>query len=1192
MTERRTFNGGMDSDTNPDMIREGDYIAGWNVRTQRDISGGGGALKPIESTVLAHDSGEAIKFAVGQIEDASRERVYWFKWQPNGDHAIMAWDRRAATAYTVFKKSNGNFLVEILPQTPVTSIAMVGDFLLWVDVNGRQFRIDVERGIKTNHPSYVYPDLSAPTPYALPMIEDDITLGRRAPIAVPQTTKITTEDDITVADVKTNYIERDWFTFAYRFVFRDGSYSVLSTWSRAVPHNRDGELYDAIKIELPKREFLENEIQKIEFCVKRRGAWSIIKTFDRDRDSAAFNNHNSPSSSGMSFYFFNETSGTPLSDEEASIPYFDIPITSRGLEVGKNRVFLSNNKRGYDYPDGMGIILSTKTTGATGTEIKGDYFKVLMGGALGPVELILLLIGPQYGNIAGWYSTTYTFSQFNSNSLPLTISPLPSTKYPIPYTSMPPDDLINYISPSHLGYTITSYTFARPTILGLGSFFGDVKVFRSGATIKVHVLFFDALGRNGGVMHDPESVSLIPTTYLQSDFTTEITYALQNDPSRIPLWARSYAVVRTAPEDYFVAAYSNNVRYGNLDPVDGTYDFTVTAFNDNQKIGIDLTGFITQQIGYVFADGDLVKLIRDDGAEYTLRITGIQGDFLVCDPQDIGLLTGETIYVEIYRPQNEEELYWEVGERFKVLQPGTPGRTLESPNGSLYGDYYVMNRPLGGVSRAVEAMSPNNKYWSDRPSDRGRANTLIYDPPKTFETELAFGGKYIPGTKVNNLGSFFAGDSEILDSKIGAIDKLVYTSRAAQYGSVLLAMGRTEIASIYIERTETYNAVEDGNLLTSTDVIGTVNILRGGHGLANPESVVEADGTVYWFSARSASFVRYDLNGAMNINGKMSALAKWIADKVNTGTNTRDPHLLWAGWDGFNSEYIVRIPKTMSGTFPVTYVTLDDLDEEVVSFTMNTQSSSVPIPLDAGQLYQLYADAHVPITISSFNDYFHGPILASSGFQFVATGAINISVNASTSAPVAIRVVKKTFSPYDHLSLMPRCMAFMDGDNYKGWKSYYRYVPELFSRIGTLMFSFRNGILYSHDGATAGNFYGADYEAGVAMPFNSPINGIKRLKSVAIESDVAPDYVHIRSEVPNIQSSDITDFLDFEGNHYAEVMRDRLTPGSVDYSSNLVSGDQIRGRYFKLFVKWAKNVKFALSIMNISHRTSAGHKTT
>jgi hypothetical protein len=87
-----------------------------------------------------------------------------------------------------------------------------------------------------------------------------------------------------------------------------------------------------------------------------------------------------------------------------------------------------------------------------------------------------------------------------------------------------------------------------------------------------------------------------------------------------------------------------------------------------------------------------------------------------------------------------------------------------------------------------------------------------------------------------------------------------------------------------------------------------------------------------------------------------------------------------------------------------------------------------------------------------------------------------------------------------------------------------------------------------------------------------------------------PKSVHIRTENPNIQSSDIQeqDFTLREGIYYAEVKRNRLFPDN-NYEFNLVSGETIKGDIIYIRIVYDAQLGIDLRYINLKLQPSLGH---
>lgn len=154
----------------------------------------------------------------------------------------------------------------------------------------------------------------------------------------------------------------------------------------------------------------------------------------------------------------------------------------------------------------------------------------------------------------------------------------------------------------------------------------------------------------------------------------------------------------------------------------------------------------------------------------------------------------------------------------------------------------------------------------------------------------------------------------------------------------------------------------------------------------------------------------------------------------------------------------------------------------------------------------------------------------------------------------------------------------------------YSFRPEWMSMVGNRLATFKNGALYLHDGVY-NTFYGKVFDSAIAAVHNEAGNTTKVYQSVAVEGSL-PDRMHFRTEVPNVQSSDLvaSDFSIREGVNYANILRDRLSPNKAGtYEQKLYKGDPVRGevcKYLGLFS--APTTKKTLNFVDIKFNGSKG----
>lgn len=145
-------------------------------------------------------------------------------------------------------------------------------------------------------------------------------------------------------------------------------------------------------------------------------------------------------------------------------------------------------------------------------------------------------------------------------------------------------------------------------------------------------------------------------------------------------------------------------------------------------------------------------------------------------------------------------------------------------------------------------------------------------------------------------------------------------------------------------------------------------------------------------------------------------------------------------------------------------------------------------------------------------------------------------------------------------------MAFDEANNaFEGQRSYH---PENWCCLGTLLISFLNGDLWTHDSAVYNNWYGVQYESSITIPYNENLLQKKAWISLAQVGNKTWDCPEIESSLDSIPSLGLKqqsnlieqDFAVLEGMPTASFLGDELSPGG------LINGDRLRGFY--LIVKY------------------------
>lgn len=425
--------------------------------------------------------------------------------------------------------------------------------------------------------------------------------------------------------------------------------------------------------------------------------------------------------------------------------------------------------------------------------------------------------------------------------------------------------------------------------------------------------------------------------YAYSQGLPAINWNLSNENTlvEIPDWAYYYAPVRTLNlrTRFFIDSIitaSNPAKYVTKD-TNGVYQFTNDVFtNATIGIGLNTAALVQSNLGYVFNEGDICILIESNNTRYELPVIGQAGNYIILKSQDIGNLSNRSFVYEIYTPyqQSEQEVYYEIGQLYPINNPTTADREYSVLFGSFAPDTYALTRNFTNTTYYASAMCPNDLFYQRWDNDGGKPNivTLLGQTNKT--QYIRWSNVFIPNTAVNGLSTFEALNQIAVPQNCGSISKLILTSKIQEEGTIMLAICNEEAASLYLEEVRLTDSTGRTQFLgVSTEVVGTINVLKGSFGTVNPESVVEYRGNVFWFDANNGRMVQYSLNGLYPIsNYNMTRFWKLWAAKYKS---MRDCYL-----PSYGKIYI----DTLGDTHDLMEVFIDDPDYGVISLGVYEQS--------------------------------------------------------------------------------------------------------------------------------------------------------------------------------------------------------------------------------------------------------------
>lgn len=1148
MVTRKIVNGGLNTDLADVLVGKNEYVGGLNISINNPthISAGrsGETSTVYGNSIVSHasttPSGEQ---TIGAVEDPAGGRVIWFNCE--GDHApvsrIYCYVRSVNTAYIVLDGADVEGGLGFSPSTPVHSCAVIGDNLYWTQDGQPPRRINIMSGMK----AYVSDSYTASaTAYDIssPIKQSVITVIRNPPMIPVTFVKI---NDTTYSN---NFIKENAFQFSYRFAYVGGEYSVFGPWSELANFNISSDNSNRIDITIPLSQRVEQDVARIEVVAKNMlsGVVSVVKTYSSTTDSASIVLHNA-GTTALSFYFYNDFAGEIIDSESAIKPFDRVPIESKTMCIAKNRLMLGNNLHGYDSPEVSSLSANVLTLDPTGGA-SFNWFKV-----------DLWTDGTHTA-----YNTRYYLDLTSGTTSPGYYSAAPYTTAGGPFPGSIAFGSLTFVvsGPSAWGPLVKQWygSVGSSSVTGAPGVptLSGSRIFKSGTSYKLGVVFYDEPFRRCGVVSNGTKVDIPDRAYTATQFTTTINWSLSTLTNEIPSWAKYYSIVMTknTKKSFFIQARCANadVRYAFKDSTTGVWDVSATTFTATATaLAIDISLLYKQGRGYNLQAGDLCRVMLSTGSSYTLKVQDVFSNYLIVDI--VGVASADIIY-EIYSPKLTEQtdIYYQVGNVYKIV-----GGDFAVKSGSISGDCYALERTDSGTYY-TENMSPLDKFWQVWNNIGSSPNTIINTKTQRRLTEVAYSNVYSPGSGFNGLSTFDSADFKTLPVEMSAISRLIRASKVQEQGTIVLAIGESDTVSIYLEEYHWFD--NNGNVTASlTDrFIGQVNPLKGGYGTRFPESAFQWEGDVTFFDHMKAAWVRYDQSGLTPISetGNMHGYFIGLSADAEHWLNNSSEYFGLAPWRAIGG----YDPTNRNFLLSVSQSSYESRGDEFLDSPVNKSTVSVTTSLSGGEyrgvlsydfkswrLYRVTTTAGVwdaatnhPLVLPFY------PRPGTSSLRIVTPSASTVSV---TIEEYPMSVTK----PYNGHS----AVWVWDNDISK-FITRYSFQPEWLCTVDNRLVSFKDGYMYIHSvDSPELTFYGETHDAAVAVAHGDDGPDNKRYTAFEIEGD-RPDWVFARTYRPNFQETSMNEFSEWEGKWFCDVLRDRLSPnttGDADYKG--IFGDDIIG---------------------------------
>lgn len=924
---KKFLNGLLDSDSSEKDVPPNCFVSGKNFRYGSTDKGGIGdfesILKNAEKFHVLPSGG--INIRIGFATDDENGFIIKFNQNSIGDDGIYLFDIVNELWYTVLLSDDVTGGLNFNKYKLINGAYVINNILYWNDNENEPRKLHLGAFMAAYGQSPLPSPVDTDYTPTFPIDDSEITLIRRPSDYPPSIEK--KYDSTFVA----NFIQNESYQFAIEFIHFDGERSVFSPWSMSSLLNKPDENFNYVYVVFNTTDDVPQTVRLVRIIVKngKTGKGFVAKTWDRliTSENTDINNKN------LTFNFYGNITGEPIDEATMVRPFHTVPLQSGSQERAKNRTILVNNLEGYDTPKSTSLLLALPTPISVGLSslskqlisIKHKQANPLVGTGLYAYSawyVYLTEVVP-----VGYYEITSTAQTVTGSSVYPT---LPAPPVTVAFGALTfRGNLTNVViwntRPGGSYYPgeseiVTTSNVSAVTGISTSTF----SIFLPESHYKAGVVFYDRYLRKCGVVFTDDVIEIPARNYAFSAGYSSIFWSLSNSivSDEIPDYAYYYSVVRTLNQNtrYFVASYTNQVRYATKNAVTGLLEFTATTFSsDVVAVAVNANALLQANLGWSVGEDDQCIIIDNSDNKYQLPLIGAEGDYFLLKPKDVGNVTSKTWVYRFYVPYkiNEQEPYFEVGEMLAIDDPTLPSRNYSVISGYFRADSVVLMRTFNATSYFAEAMNPNDTYFQRWDTDAGRPNFPTKLGQVRHNTGISFSNVYIQGTQNNGLSEFDALNKEILPEDIGTATKAILTSKVQAEGSVLIVIGEQEACSVYLGEVQVFDAEGNPFLSKSSKFIGQINLLKGGFGSSNHESVVLCNNSmVAWYSLTKAKFVLYDNNGIYPISDNgLQRVSKLFSDKYAELTVGEIEALgsrpfVFGGFDPYHEEIYFCIPST------------------------------------------------------------------------------------------------------------------------------------------------------------------------------------------------------------------------------------------------------------------------------------------
>jgi hypothetical protein len=949
--------GKLQKDLDERLVPDGEYRDATNMRIVTSLSSNvGSATNVLGNENLTNLSIPSSATCIGSTTDETTGRIFFLVTTPSYRDYVLEYNAVDGVVTTLLEETKGRTLkfdtnYRITGFNFIRGNALIGDQLSWTDnLNPpRKFYIETVRA-QTASLGVNWFD------------EDDISLIKRPPFTGPVV------DLVRDYTITSNYIEGEYFLFAYRYIYEGEEVSTTSFFSQSLVTDYLLDSEGSIEFADPNIINItvntgDSRVKKIEvlFNQPQSNNYFLIQSIDKESEGIG-------DSINYTIRFDNNQTYQILPDSDTLKIYDNVPQLAKDQNYVANRLMFLNYTEGYDSiplnysasPLYLSGYQNSSVEGTLGPSVATVNF------VISPWETIknsriqvfttVILAGKEYEVFGSYYvksENLNTLSDFMATSyqtgseaqqfIAFIVDIFQNNVYLKTATGRVPSDVsftatVTTINSTQLSITLPAAgLFTTPS--NQLSVTNTPTTFLSNNSQEFGIVYYDNYNRSGSVQY------LDSGKVFYSDLRTRVDngqdqrgaveITIRHDP---PSWATKYKIVRKDNGYVFNKFFILPSIYKWSE--ENSYYLPLTNNQDKNKVVLDENIFLTTNPTIIFKAQEIVSNLPEDGQSDGIvsddfgfiKATLVSGDLgsgvpVTPDPSEGTLEAFEGGQFNSTDKNQSTENFYECSNTFSIAggfhRGNEQNQSLSLPAivQITEGDSYMWGRDVfTGINYERFKYQDNltgNKYESVNKIRANIISTFVFRRERI--ASISYSDIFNVETSFNGLNSFNLSQANFKDltEREGSIQK------SFDREGDLVVLQEHQISKVLINRDAYFNAEGNVNITAADAVIGEQLHYLGEYGISlDPDSFAFWGNSLYWTDKNRGTVM--ELNGAGQFEISRDGMRGFFKREFDLDTGA----LRIGGYDPVHDEYVLSF-----GVGTLAYSAISQTWTQFYSFT-------------------------------------------------------------------------------------------------------------------------------------------------------------------------------------------------------------------------------------------------------------------